>query len=656
MTITAKFPGTCAACGGPVVPGQKVEWDKAAKTVRHETCSAAETPEVDRRPSFAPTSEQTRALELFESGSSLAIEAGAGTGKTSTLLLLAQSTRRRGQYVAFNKAIVTEAGEKMPGNVTCSTAHSLAFRAVGKRYAARLKSPRMRSLDIAQHLRLTGTNVDGKYIGAGYLGGLAMRAITRFCQTADRVPGPEHVPYVEGIDPIIDGRRTYANNEALRWLVAPALQRAWDDLMSESGRLPFRHDHYLKAWHLDGPRINADFILFDEAQDANPVMVAIVAAQTHAQLVWVGDSQQQIYSFTGAVNALENVPAEGRTFLTQSFRFGPAVAEVANGILDRLEADLRLVGTESIASVVGPIAEPDAILCRTNATAVRTVLRLQSEGSTVSLVGGGDDVVRFAKAAEQLMNGGRTDHPELACFDDWREVQTYVEEDEQGSELRLLVSLVTEFGVETILDALDRTIRETDADVIVSTAHKAKGREWNAVQLAGDFPSPEKIGPEELRLLYVAATRAKRELDISAVDVLSVTVREEEDAEAIALGVHVVEPAGWVCRHGNGPEATAADALAACPVCSTEEPSPEPAGPEEPARERSDVEAFLRRCVLPGDSFDVIIDREVAASGLSSLDYALALARRAREVGASQSAVYAIHERGDHDLVIEWDD
>ena len=43
---------------------------------------------------------------------------------------------------------MTEAQERFPRSVTCSTAHSLAFRAVGKHYAHRLKAPRMRSLEI----------------------------------------------------------------------------------------------------------------------------------------------------------------------------------------------------------------------------------------------------------------------------------------------------------------------------------------------------------------------------------------------------------------------------------------------------------------------------------------------------------------------------
>ena len=547
MTITAKFPGRCADCGGPISPGQQIEWEKG-KPARHVDCSTVQEPTVESAEvvqSFTPTSEQAQALDLFSSGASLAIEAGAGTGKTSTLKLLAASTGRRGQYVAFNKAIVGEAGAKMPGTVTCSTAHSLAFRAVGRQYADRLQnSRRMRSVDIAARLRINAVDVDpiegdkAKIISSSFLAGLAMTAVRRFCQSADMEIGAKHVPYIEGIDPIIDGKRTFVQNNLVARSLVPALQRAWDDLMNESGSLPFSHDHYLKAWHLSGPKIGADYILFDEAQDANPVMVAIVSQQDHAQLVWVGDSQQQIYTFTGAVNALAAVPADSRTFLTQSFRFGPAIAEVANGILGRIEgAELRIVGTPSIASVVGPSADPDAILTRTNATAVRTVLAEQASGGRPALVGGGDDIARFARGAQELQTHGFTDHPDLACFSDWGEVRRYVSEDEQGGDLRLNVSLVEDFGVEVILDALDKTVREADATVIVSTAHKSKGREWSSVQIAGDFPTSDsgRLGDEELRLLYVACTRARRELDISAVEALDARENGSQSAGEASL-------------------------------------------------------------------------------------------------------------------------
>jgi hypothetical protein len=470
-----------------------------------------------------PTAEQEQARDHFTTGDDLVIEAGAGTGKTSTLELLARSTPRRGQYLAFNKSIVVEAGARMPRSVTCSTAHSLAYRAVGARFGHRLRgAQRMRSADVARLVGLdplaTTTPAGRKVLAPGFLAGVANRAITRFCQTADAAPGPQHVAYIDGIDlPTADGRRTFANNRLVARAVGAVLPTMWRDLSDPDGALTYKHEHYLKAYQLTYPRIAADFILFDEGQDANPVLQAIVAAQTGTQVVWVGDSNQAIYEWNGAVNALANVEGARRSFLSQSFRFGPAVAEVANSILARLGSPLSLVGSASVPSVVGPIGDPDAILCRTNAAAFETLFDHQRAGDAVHLVGGGADVIAFARAAGELLAGGRTYHPELACFDSWGEVVDYVANDEQGGELKVLVSLVQDYGVPAILSALERMPSEAYADVVVSTAHKAKGREWDTVQLASDFPPPSADPvPEELRLLYVACTRARLGLDPSA--------------------------------------------------------------------------------------------------------------------------------------------
>ncbi len=523
--MTAKFPGKCAGCGQSFAAGTRIVWDSDSKETKHESCDVKQPVVNAPATIFAPTSEQTLALEYFATGDSLAIEAGAGTGKTSTLKLLAESTKLRGQYIAFNRAIVKEANEKMPSNISAKTAHSLAMSAVGNIYRHRLDSRRMRSLDIAHRLGISQVQVDGgKFVSASFLGGYVMAAVVKFCQSADLEPTVRHCPYIEGIDAMVDGQRGFANNNHVAKSMLPYVKKAWADLMNPHGDLPYRHDHYLKAWQLSNPKIGADFILFDEAQDANPVIVDIVSQQTHAQLVWVGDSQQQIYTFTGAVNALANVPSDRKAFLTQSFRFGPQIADVANDILTRLDAELRIVGTDSILSTVGPVADPDAILTRTNAAAVRTVLNLQGAGDRPALVGGGEEVVRFAKAADELRVHGSTEHPDLACFASWGEVQQYVVEDQLGGELKLNVDLVDDFGTQQILDALDRPVREQDASTVISTAHKSKGREWNAVQLGADFPSDEeKLTADELRLLYVACTRARRELDIDAVVALKET-------------------------------------------------------------------------------------------------------------------------------------
>lgn len=470
-----------------------------------------------------PTEEQQVALDLFGSGAGLAIEAGAGTGKTTTLTMLAGSTKRRGTYVAFNRAIVQEAKRKMPSTVRASTAHGLAMGAVGRRFEHRLQSERMRSDEVAKLLGLEYLVVDKfdgtkKVMQRGHLASLVQRAIANFCFSADDAPAEHHVPWVEGIDPA--DRSSREANRAVRHHIGPALDKAWADLSIETGQLRFGHDHYLKIWQLSRPRIPGEFVLFDEAQDAAPVMLAAVQSQEGKQLVYVGDSQQQIYEWRGAINALDNVGADAVAYLSESFRFGPSLATLANRVLAILESPLRLTGRGGPTEVTTTPCEPDAILTRSNAEAVTQVLQLQRDGARPHLVGGGEEVVRFAKAAAELMAGLGTYHPELVCFDSWGEVKAYVSDDPMGGELKLMVDLIEEFGVPTIVAALEEKMpAEADADVAVSTAHKAKGREWDRVQLAGDFAPPED-NDGEWRLLYVAATRARHVLDVGACDPL----------------------------------------------------------------------------------------------------------------------------------------
>lgn len=557
-TKTNKYPAPCAECG-ETVPAEvgtvKREGDKWA--VRHTDCTA-EAPASSG--GFTPTEEQRAALALYATGASMVIEAGAGTGKTATLKMLAEATpAKRIQYVAFNRAIVDEAKAKFPANVSANTAHSLAFRAVGTRYSHRLNSGRMTSDQIARILHLDPIAVtvgtERKMLAAGFLAGRVMAAVGRFCQSADLTIERRHFPYIDGIDlPDDKGRRTFANNDEVAARLLPVARDAWADLLRTDGQLRFGHDHYLKMWQLEGPRIAADVILFDEAQDANPVMAAIVAAQEHAQVVYVGDSQQAIYEFTGAVNTLAALDTEHRVFLTQSFRFGEAIANQANDVLAMIPgAELRLVGTPSIPSTLGMGVRDDAILCRTNATAVESVLTLQDQGRRPHLVGGGAEVVAFAKAARDLQNGVATSHPELACFDTWGAVQFYVENDAQGGDLKLLAGLVDKFGVATILAALDSMPAEDAADVIVSTAHKSKGREWETVRLAADFPvEAEKLNPAELRLIYVAVTRARLRLDASALAELFTPANTPQADEAPAAPASLADRPRWAFLNEEG--------------------------------------------------------------------------------------------------------
>ena len=105
-------------------------------------------------------------------------------------------------------------------------------------------------------------------------------------------------------------------------------------------RIKLPHDGYLKIFQLESPCLQEifphDVLLMDEGQDMNPPMLDIFNKQDVNKVI-VGDPNQQIYGFRGAVNALGSVQATHLYHLTQSFRFGPIIGLVANTCLERLK-------------------------------------------------------------------------------------------------------------------------------------------------------------------------------------------------------------------------------------------------------------------------------------------------------------------------------
>lgn len=471
-----------------------------------------------------PTKEQQVVIDsVVGSFKVLILIAGAGTGKTSSLRMVADNMPGNGQYTAFNNSLVADSASKFQGTtVACNTTHSLAFRAIGAKYAHRLGGQRIKSDRVAGILGIKEFTcqlppVDDKPVTKrlppGLLASYVMGAVKKFCQSADKELTAEHFRYVDGID---YPPGTVANNGKLQQYLLPFARKAWSDICDTQGQLPFAHDHYVKIWQLNKPVIAADYILLDEAQDTAPVMLDILQQQT-CPIILVGDPAQQIYEWRGAVDAMAAFPDADRCYLTQSFRFGQKIADVANAILKTFDTPttLRLKGLETLDSKVEKITEPTAILCRTNAVAISSMLTALANGKKPFLVGGTADVISFVKACQDLQQGKSTSHPELACFDSWLEVQEYVKTDD-GGDLKLMVKLITAFGCKTILDALQNMPEEVDADIVISTAHKSKGRQWAKVKVASDFPTKSQSTDADRKLLYVTCTRAMLVLDITA--------------------------------------------------------------------------------------------------------------------------------------------
>lgn len=551
-----------------------------------------------------PTPDQAAARDHATARRDLVITAGAGTGKTSTLAdHIAPALDAMGlliAYVCYNASTAAEARGRFPRNTTCGTAHAFATKASRGKDGEPFWHHRLRGRKtgrgfqnaraVAKILGITDPAFFGQHgrLDPTELATIALRTVKAFCGTADPVITGAHVPQ----HPFLPD----AVRADLEAAVLPHALRAWDDLRarnglandpSPAGCLNIEHDHYLKFWQLSGKPIMvrgpggverpADVIMFDEGQDANRVMAAIFKGQGQEwrspdgqivvpprQLIIVGDQNQAINGWNGAIDIMGDFPDAARVELARSFRFGPAVADVANRWLALMDSTLRIVGHDPIPTVVGPIADPDAVLCRTNAGAMKAVLREHEAGRKVHLVGDGEEMKALAKAAITLEESSWTSHQDLRHFTSWGQVVEYCERGELGSEdLETGVALIQEFGPEAVIEAIEKLVTQRAADVTICTAHKSKGLEWDAVQIGDDFRGPTtddddvETAPdhEELMLSYVAVTRAKLRLDEGSLAWIT----------------------GYLARHGitttpSAPVAAAPAAPVPAPAAATVEP------------------------------------------------------------------------------------
>lgn len=134
----------------------------------------------------------------------------------------------------------------------------------------------------------------------------------------------------------------------------------------------------------------------------------------------------------------------------------PHLAAEANRWLTMANAPLRLKGNETIATELGPVEIPDAVLCGTNVGAMREVMQLLETDHRVAMVGGGETLRALARAANDLKEVRRTFHPELILFPTWGELPDYADHDPAGGDLQPLVDLVETHGTDAILSAVDQ--------------------------------------------------------------------------------------------------------------------------------------------------------------------------------------------------------
>jgi superfamily I DNA/RNA helicase len=126
------------------------------------------------------TDEQYNAVQAAKAMQSLKISALAGTGKTTTLKAIAQelgAVGKQGLYLAFNKAIASEAQKKFTGTgCEARTFHSLAYSKIGYKYKARLG------------MRLTESLVCSTFGVSQAVASGALQTVTKFLRSLESEP------------------------------------------------------------------------------------------------------------------------------------------------------------------------------------------------------------------------------------------------------------------------------------------------------------------------------------------------------------------------------------------------------------------------------------------------------------------------------------
>jgi hypothetical protein len=482
------------------------------------------------------TEEQIHAIKTAHSGETFVVDAVAGSGKTTTARRMCQALSGNTLYLTYNTAAAADARQTFPPSVKVSTTSALAWAKFEDVYGDRILGPKNERgervgaprVPARETARLAGI-VDPVQLGPGTpsiqpitLARLATDTIQRFCYSADKVITVKHAPPMPmSLSPL--------QSDVVREAVIHYSRAIWrDSTLNHRSKHWFTFDHAFKLLIMNQPDLGYDTVIIDEAQDSNDATMHLLQAQYDSQLIAIGDPAQQLYAWRGASDIMGEFDGP-RLGLSKSFRFGPDIAEEANKWLPHTETHIRVTGNENMNSVVsvGGINKPDAVLCRTNFTVMAYAMQYLEEGRKVAVGGGTKPLETLARAAFDLRQGKPTLHPELAAFNDWADLIAYTTEP-GGGDLRPLVTLVQEHGIPDILRACKMLVNENygDPDIVISTAHKAKGREWSRVVVADDFKEPQDvvdldtgrsepapIDPHSAMLHYVTVTRARHHLD-----------------------------------------------------------------------------------------------------------------------------------------------
>lgn len=441
----------------------------------------------------------------------LVVDAGAGTGKTRTVLEVARhNPSEEFRMICFNRANAEELNEKAKAfrltNLKAITLHKLAY----EWFIARHSKNRIQNFIDVNWFTDNIVLPNGSGAKAREVAWECVNILAEFCSSPD-------VNFDE-----------FGLRENISGTVAHFCSIYLDTLVAPESTSPLTINAVLKLYQQQQEQAFPEgyVIVVEEYQDINPVQSAWIMNQKNF-LFFIGDKFQRIYSWRQGGSLLPIVSGDEEQFpkllLTTSFRVNPSSADLANKILSHLN------GPTLIGASKKEIVETEAFLFRTNASVLYKSFELMENNTKhvikLDLPALWNDLWWVA---DRLSNKPlKPSKSPLKVFKTRKDILDAADELLEVAALLKILDFFSAkgglFKVQKKMQAFYDSIQE--ANVVVSTGHKAKGLEWDKVTLGDDFllnlyKQQELIAEaatiknieayeEELRLLYVALTRAK---------------------------------------------------------------------------------------------------------------------------------------------------
>ena len=450
-------------------------------------------------PSF--TAQQLAIVSAIAGGESLAVNAVAGSGKTTTIVEGLRQTTASGIALAFNKKNAEDLQQKIGkgSNVEAKTLNALGHRIWSDHLRRRLAVSTSKTADIIKAL---GIQFDARedWVALCKLVSIAKaRAISPGLLNR---PAPDKDDWLAGAQQIdIPDDQFFRLFDYACEVLKKSVKLAWEGQIDFDDQLymPVIFDSKFPTYHL---------VAVDEAQDLSPLQHEMVARLRATQHIVVGDPHQAIYGFRGASESSYEELVEKFSLpvlpLSMSFRCPKTVGHEARHYVPHFEcrADApegSLMRSHDPAELVS-----GAVLCRYNAPLIRLAFRAIKAGVPINFLG--RDFIAGLKAIHNKA-------PTPEALSSWLG-QRLAEAKTSGAKARAQDQhdslQVLHTSGRPVPEMLALLSAPSASRIVLSTVHKAKGLEWPHVQFIGYEQSAD--GGQERNINYVGVTRAQESL------------------------------------------------------------------------------------------------------------------------------------------------